>query len=120
MLAKKSLLVAACLFTVYSGEIRNLADNTDNCAQYGYLDNQGNINDKMCLGCKKVCVKCDKDFYLDDNYRCRRLPKNCVEADKKGKCTKCAEGYFVDKDSKCQIFPPNCIKVDENYVCSMC
>jgi hypothetical protein len=69
--------------------IRFLADNPDNCAEYGYLDNNGNINDKDCPGCKKVCKKCDPGYYLNDKYICRRLPKNCIDADKNGICKKC-------------------------------
>ena len=112
MIDKKYLLLIVFIFSVSSNDIRNLVDNSDNCALYGYLDNQGNLNDKNCPGCKKVCVKCNSDYYVDDAYKCRRLPRNCVEADKNGKCTKCEDGYFVDKDAKCQKLPMNCVKVD--------
>lgn len=112
MLKRALFFTFLFIFGVYGSDIRNLASNSDNCAQYAYLDSQGNLNDNDCAGCKKVCKICDPGYYVNEKYNCRKLPRNCAEADKTGKCTKCEDGYYFDKDNICQKYPKNCIKVD--------
>lgn len=47
-------------------------------------------------GCKKVCIECDCDYYLNCDYKCIKLPPYCTAADKWGNCTCCEKGYKLD------------------------
>lgn len=62
---KTFLVFFLLIMTVFSSNIRNLADGAENCKKYGYLDKNGNIQDKDCSNCKKVCIKCETGYYLD-------------------------------------------------------
>ncbi len=61
---------------------------------------------KWASGCKKVCKKCECDYYLTCDYTCVALPANCEAADIYGKCTDCEDGYHIEAGK--------CVKDDDH------
>lgn len=113
MFTKGLLLCVLIILQASCFDFRLLTDNSDHCVEYCYLDKKGNLYDSDCGGCKKVCKKCEKGYYLDDNYKCKKMPDYCDECDKYGKCKSCVKGYYLDKDTyKCKKLPDYCVKVD--------
>ena len=74
------------------------------CVQFGFIDSTKKKLKLRNEGCKRVCKECDEGYYLDKDYLCVALPKNCKAADSQGKCTSCDYGYdalwlnIIDKD----------------------
>lgn len=77
MATKSLILFILIVLQISCSNLRFLAVNSDNCAEYQYIDKNGKTYDQDCSGCKKVCKKCDKGYYLDDNYKCKKLPDYC-------------------------------------------
>jgi hypothetical protein len=66
---------------------------SDNCGEYGYIDQNGNDSYKNCSGSIKVCKTCSIGYYLNNNYKCKQIPKNCAHVNiNTGKCIKCLSG----------------------------
>ena len=55
MIEIRYLLSVLVIFQASCNSIRLLADNTDNCAKYKFMDSQGNSKTQDCNACQKVC-----------------------------------------------------------------
>ena len=84
------------------------------------MDPDGKIREEICDGCKKVCVKCNDEYYLNQRNRCRKLPNNCLEAEPNGDCTKCKDGYVINKNKKCRKGSENCMEINAQGICTKC
>lgn len=78
MVTKVHLLLVFLFIGTSCYNIRNLAQSTDTCKKYSYTDKNGNQCDYNCDGCKKVCIECITNCYLDKDSKCVKLPINCV------------------------------------------
>ena len=45
-------------------QVETISNVDDNCAEYGFVDNKNNWTDSSDEGCKKVCKKCNDNYYL--------------------------------------------------------
>lgn len=106
-----------CSSTPVACNISVPAPVDDHCAKYGYVDAKSKIYNDFVKGCKKVCIQCDCDYYLNCDYQCIALPPYCTAADKWGNCTCCQKGYHLDcgkcvKDTACEpiVVVDHCIQ----------
>ena len=90
-------------------------------------------NENHCNKCNKLtklCIQCDKDIYIPDEYggceyshKCVLGLNQCDECDDSGKlCKKCTDGHFPDLNGGCSYtdnceisYRGQCLKCKDNY-----
>ena len=89
---------------------------------------------RHCSRCNmvtKLCVQCDKNIYVPDEYggcknskKCVLNQNFCMECNEQGNlCSKCEEGYFPDENGGCSYsanceasYEGKCVECIENFV----
>ena len=92
---------------------------------------KGENNCKLCNPVTKLCIECNYNVFIPDNYGgCEKanvcdIGKNyCIECTEDEKlCKTCEEGYFPDENGGCSYsfncevsFRGNCLQCKENYI----
>lgn len=83
-------------------------------------------NSLAFLDSKYICLKCNPDYYLNQNTCIKRLNStdNCaLYSETQDYCISCKDGFYLNNNKKCDSFPtgiPNCRIYSNQTTCTQC